>query len=130
MNVDLYDQIVDMDSVAVLAQSENGLWESHGNLFYPSSLEHHSGLLFYRRHHRQGYDFVCSNKLQLENYLGKEIILYQAYRPVQRTNKAILLGALSESYMLLSYGKYETLRTAILNLTYYSVSDIDNNDIE
>ena len=37
MNVDLYDQIVDMDSVAVLAQSENGMWESHGNLFYAVS---------------------------------------------------------------------------------------------
>ena len=131
MNVDLYDQIVDMDSVAVLAQSENGMWEAHGNLFYPSSLEFHSGLLFYRRHHRQGYDYVCSNKLQLESYLGKEIILYQAYRPVQRSNKAFLMAALSESYMLLSYGKYETLRTAIIQLSYYSVSDLDeNNDIE
>ena len=131
MNVDLYDQILDMDSLAVLTQSEDGLWESHGNLFYPSSLEHHSGLLFYRRYHRQGYDFVCSNKLQLQNYLGKEIILYQAYRPVQRSNKAVLLAALSESYMLLSYGKYETLRTAIIQLSYYSVSDLDeNNDIE
>ena len=130
MNVDLYDQILDMDCLVVLTQSEAGLWESHGNLFYPSSLEYHSGLLFYKRHHRQGFDFVCSNKLQLERYLGKEIVIYQPYKPTQRTNKAILLGALSESYMLISFSRYEDLRTAILNLTYYSVSDIDNNDIE
>ncbi|MGA1048287.1 MAG: hypothetical protein ACO3UU_09765 [Minisyncoccia bacterium] len=127
MTVLYKDQIVDMESLIILAEMEDGLWKNQGRLYFPFSFNHNDGILFYRSAPwiTTSFDFACKSMDTLKDHLGLDLILYDAHLYNERSNKAALLQALCESYAHLNHTAYIDLRTIISQLPFYTL-DEDN----
>lgn len=123
MTVLYKDQIVDMESLIILAEMD-GLWENQGRLYFPFSFNHNDGILFYRSAPWvTSFDFACKSLDTLKDHLGLDLILYDAHTIFERTNKAALLQAVCESYDHLNHTAYIDLRTIISQLPFYTLDE-------
>ena len=127
------NQIVEMQKLIVLAEFDTGAYQEVGSLYFPKGYTHNYVKLYRYKgfnRFREGYDFACDSFVTLQDFVGLDLILYEAHRPTQRTNKAVLWQTLEDSRKQLRAGEYTRMKVAIEELPYYMFNTLEEGELE